>query len=100
MIEKRAILEYLKTKDFNRSLRGYTYILDVLYQTDRLVEEDLSYDKAIKKAIEIVAVDYSVSTTCINNSIRLVFREAGISQTVRNTLRGMYYEVGGTRTEK
>lgn len=93
MIEKRDILEYLSTKNLNEKLRGYTYIIDVLYHTGIIGDTGMSYNKALEEAIRTVANDYGVKESAINTSIRLVFREADIKQTVKNNLRGMYYEL-------
>lgn len=99
-LEKRDILEYLSKKNLNNHLRGYTYVIDILYLTGEIGDTGVSYNKAIERAIEAVADDYNVTTRAINTSIRLLFREANMTQTVKNTLRGMYYEVNEAAMRK
>lgn len=92
-LDKRDILKYMDREHLNCRLRGYTYVIDVLYIASKIGDTGVSCDKAIKQAIETVAKDYGVTVRAVDTSARLLFREAGIDQTVKNTLRGMYYGI-------
>lgn len=100
MIDKRVIIGYLDKRKLNRELRGYTYIIEVLYITGRVSDTGVAYDMAIEQAIREVAESYGVTEMAVNASIRNIFKDANIKQTVKNTLRGMFYEISSVEQGK